>query len=632
MIRCRVLGPVEVSVDGAPPATELLWKKNLGLLLYLALAPGQGRSREHLVGLLWGDKPEQAARHSLNEALRVLRRSAGEAHVRSDTTSVALLAGGVELDTGAFASHEAAERWAEAAALVRGGFLEGLSVPGETGFEDWLAAERAQWDRRAQEVLVRASSEALGVGDAPEATALAERAVRLAPLSGRAAAALMRALAVGGHRGAALERLEAHTAALADQLGTTPDPDVVALGDRIRRGQLGPAPDTPAASVAATRRLPLAGRGGVMARLTGAWAGATAQRRTSVEMILADAGLGKTRLAEEMADRVALEGGVVIRARGMEGDAAAPWSGLIGLGRGGLLEAPGIAAAPAAAHAALAAEIPEWGDRYRGSAGVQAAPMARALTELLRAACDERPLLVVADDCQLLDAESIGALAALPRDLPGAPLLLLLTADPAIPAPPLDGLRAQLGRDVPGGTTTLDVLDRDGLTAMARAVFPAYDAPALERLTRRLAADSAGVPLLAIEILHAVAAGLDLTRESGAWPAPYHTLTQTSPGDLPDTVVAAIRVGYRRLSEPAQAVLAAAAALGGRVTPEQLARAVDLPLPAVHAALDEVEWQRWLSSDARGYAFVAAIVERVIERDMLTPGKRRRIRDGAAPN
>ena len=108
---------------------------------------------------------------------------------------------------------------------------------------------------------------------------------------------------------------------------------------------------------------------------------------------------------------------------------------------------------------------------------------------------------------------------------------------------------------------------------MARAVFPDYDASQLDRLTRRVAADSAGVPLLAIEILHGVSSGLDWERESGAWPAPYHTLTQTTPGDLPDSIIAAVRIGYRRLSDPAQRTLAAAAAFGGRVTAARLARA-----------------------------------------------------------
>ena len=76
MITCRTLGPLAVTVDGAEAPPELLWRKNLGLLVYLARSPRRTRSREHLIGLLWADKQDASARHSLREAVHVLRRSA----------------------------------------------------------------------------------------------------------------------------------------------------------------------------------------------------------------------------------------------------------------------------------------------------------------------------------------------------------------------------------------------------------------------------------------------------------------------------------------------------------------------------------------------------------------------------
>src|SRR2546429_1786803 len=81
----RVLGPARVTVGGAeaPPPPELLWRKHLALLVYLARSPRKSRTREHLVGLLWSDRDEKQARHSLSEALRVLRRGRGEARGRA---------------------------------------------------------------------------------------------------------------------------------------------------------------------------------------------------------------------------------------------------------------------------------------------------------------------------------------------------------------------------------------------------------------------------------------------------------------------------------------------------------------------------------------------------------------------
>src|SRR2546422_9114774 len=93
MIFCRTLGPVAVSVDGGSAPPELLWRKNLALLVYLARSPKRARAREHLIGLLWGDKPEGAARHSLNEAVRVLRRHAGNGGGETEAGQVRLGAG-----------------------------------------------------------------------------------------------------------------------------------------------------------------------------------------------------------------------------------------------------------------------------------------------------------------------------------------------------------------------------------------------------------------------------------------------------------------------------------------------------------------------------------------------------------
>ena len=45
MILCHTLGPVEVTLDGGPAPAELLWRKNLALLIYLARSPRRTRSR-----------------------------------------------------------------------------------------------------------------------------------------------------------------------------------------------------------------------------------------------------------------------------------------------------------------------------------------------------------------------------------------------------------------------------------------------------------------------------------------------------------------------------------------------------------------------------------------------------------
>ncbi len=78
MIECSAVGPLEMTVDGAEPPADLMWRKNSALAVYLARTPGGKRTRDHLIGLLWADSFDEKARHSLRESLRVIRRCAGK--------------------------------------------------------------------------------------------------------------------------------------------------------------------------------------------------------------------------------------------------------------------------------------------------------------------------------------------------------------------------------------------------------------------------------------------------------------------------------------------------------------------------------------------------------------------------
>ena len=90
-------------------------------------------------------------------------------------------------------------------------------------------------------------------------------------------------------------------------------------------------------------------------------------------------------------------------------------------------------------------------------------------------------------------------------------------------------------------------------------------------------------------------------------------------------MVAASRIGFRRLSPSAQRVLAAASVLGDLVAAPLLEKVLSQSPEETALALDELEWHRWLVAEPRGYSFVARLVRRVVERDMLTPGQRRRV-------
>src|SRR6266511_6396780 len=135
-VHCRVLGPARVTVNGADAPPELLWRKHLALLVYLARSPRRSRTREHLAGVLWSDRDEKQARHSLSEALRVLRRALGDERLVADVDQVRLTPDAVALDCDRFAELCERSEWMAAAELVDGEFLEGLAIPEASDFEN----------------------------------------------------------------------------------------------------------------------------------------------------------------------------------------------------------------------------------------------------------------------------------------------------------------------------------------------------------------------------------------------------------------------------------------------------------------------------------------------------------------
>src|SRR5438552_3041698 len=179
------------------------------------------------------------------------------------------------------------------------------------------------------------------------------------------------------------------------------------------------------------RRAPLIGREAPLTRLLEVWAACRQGPRSGIAVIAGDVGLGKTRLLEELVTRARLDGAFAVTVRSVEADRAVPWSGLLGLARGGLGEAPGLAAAPAGALAAVAGLAPEWAERFAAAVrGVAVAPLPHALSDVLRAIVEESPLVLACDDAHWLDRDTVLALSAASRDLARAPLLLVCTVAP----------------------------------------------------------------------------------------------------------------------------------------------------------------------------------------------------------
>ena len=620
MIEIRTLGPLEVRVDGGDAPDDLLWTRNIALLLNLARAPAHRCTRDHAIGLLWPEKEQEKARGSLREALRVLRRCLGEA-LASEGDQLQLTAGAVDLDTDRFDQFVALKDWAGASALVKGEFAEGFGLPDSSAFEDWLLAERLHWSGRSMDVLLRHAEQRLDAGDLFGADEPLRRALALDPLSDRALRAMMRRLALAEDHSAALKLFEQFVERIARERSAPIEPETQQLAERIRRGRRWQLPHV------LSPRVPLFGRDRELSEIITQWREMRSGSRLAVVVIEADPGIGKTRLADEAVARVTLDGGACVATRAVPADRRQHMSGIRAFINAGLVGIPGVAGAPVAALGALAHESAEWGERFPAAArSPSAQSINAALTEVLRVASAEQPLLLVVDDAQWLDEASLDALEIIIRDLKRARLLLLITTTREPATPRLAELRARIGREVPGSVVTPEAFEAADLQALIHWAVPTFSDEQVNRLVRRIAIDSAGIPLLAVEICLAIAEGMDVEHTSGAWPRPLETLDQTMPGDLPQSIVGAIRVGFNCLSPHASSALKAAAVLGGeRLSAARIGRGARLEGPTLNAGLDELEWRRWLVASSLGYSFVARIVCDVVDRDMVTAGERQRI-------
>ena len=69
----RLFGGFEARRSAGPPV--LPTNKARALLAYLACTPGQPHARDQIAALLWGDKEEKQARHSLRQVISSIRKA-----------------------------------------------------------------------------------------------------------------------------------------------------------------------------------------------------------------------------------------------------------------------------------------------------------------------------------------------------------------------------------------------------------------------------------------------------------------------------------------------------------------------------------------------------------------------------
>jgi DNA-binding SARP family transcriptional activator len=579
-VEFRILGPLEAAAGGR--LLDLGRPKQRAVLAILLVHANRTVSLEHLVDELWGEDPPAQAIGSLQAYVSHLRRLLEPARGARTPARVLLsrppgyqiVVAPDGLDAARFQAgaaegrrlleagepDRAADTLGQALALWRGDVL--------ADFPDapFARAERA----RLNELRLGALEDrvAAGLARGHHATLIPEldHLVGAHPYRESLHGLRMLALYRSGRQADALRAYQETRRMLSEELGIDPGPQLDMLHQQIlsHAPQLDRAPALraePAAGVGAARTEPasdpdhtLVGRAEQVSSLERAL-GATVTGRGRLVLLTGEPGVGKTRLAEELARRAT--GVAVAWGRCGEEPGAPPfwpWTQVV---------RELLAGVPADRRPALLApHLPELGAVLPEAVGAQAAAppvvdvevvrfrLCRAVAALLRRLAAERPLLVVIDDLQWADAGSLRLLPVLAGDLGTAPILVVATYRDlgAAGEPGLPDTLAALAR-----LSTVDRVPLSGLTEpdVRRLMTVKLGAEPDQRLVRVVHDRSEGNPFFVLELVRLLGSE---RRLAAAERAAAH--------QVPVGVRDVLRRRLAGLPEQTQAILLVAAVVG----------------------------------------------------------------------
>ena len=305
--------------------------------------------------------------------------------------------------------------------------------------------------------------------------------------------------------------------------------------------------------------------------------------RGSLFLLVGGAGIGKTRLADELGERARRHGFVPYWGRCWETGGAPvywPWIQILReLGR----DQPGAellaAAGRGAAAVAVAQLVPELGAPAGDEAAEPDPAQARfrlfdAVTSLLKGASRARPLCLVLDDLHVSDPSSLALLHFVARNLRGMRALIVGTYRPEEAH-----LQAEAGRvlaDVAREGTYLPLLplERDQIGEMiARSSGRLADPALVEAIART----TEGNPLFIEELLRFLIQRGDFAAGAGA------------PLPVPETIREVLRRRSGRLPAETRDLLGTASVVGRDFSVATLAALAERPPAAVQEALAPAE-------------------------------------------
>ncbi len=432
----RLLGAPEVQVAGSPLALNN--QKARALLFYLAVT-ARSHTRDHLAALLWSESSDSDARHSLRSDLyrlrQALRPGNAEAALISDGELVALRSTEYDCDVIRFrrlVTEQDERALNEAVGLYRGALLEGFSLGDAPLFDEWVRFEESTLSRACLQALDRLADWAEARQAWTEAIGYVQRIVQLDPLSEEAQQRLIGFYVRNHAVGSALRQYQQFEATLKQELDAMPSAVTRLLIDEAlrQRHAAGSYPGTSFHSAThLSPSLPFVGRDQSLARLQAIGQDPLAGRGVTV-LLQGEAGIGKTRLVDELTDRLSTDPPHWLVLRG----SCSPFDDLLSYG-------PFLEAFQSAAAGDLTGLLTE----PRASALDARGRFFYQVLQALRALTLNGPLLLAIDDLQWANSSTLNLFGFLATRLRHIPVMLIGTVQSADAIPALQRL-ITLGR------------------------------------------------------------------------------------------------------------------------------------------------------------------------------------------
>lgn len=624
MLLLRLLGGLSLSMNGSRltgPATQ---RHRLALLALLAGTRSRRHSRDRLVAWLWPERDIDHARNLLNQGVHALRRTIGETAVISDQSDLRLDPVALACDVDAFEDAVAAGELERAVALYTGPFLDGFHLPEASEFEHWVTGERERLRRVYTRSLERLAESA---EERREWRTAAERwraLVAEEPYDARATLRLMRALERGGDRAGALREAQRHAQVLHDEFEAVPDPEIVAVADRLRRVASGARDEAPNATDDGSRATLVAASAAIVApslvgrtvewgELMREWHAAKSGLPRCL-LISGVAGIGKTCLVEEFVRWTDGSDAATATARCYGTVGRLPYAPLADWLRTPSLRER-VMTLPEVWRAELAELLPEVANGGPDVGSRRDVPRIEARRRFfeatVRAIADApHPLLLVLDDIQWADRDTLEWIRYLLRG-PG-PLRVLVVATLRLGEVPLekrlDDVLLDLRRDGRLHEILLEPLDPADTATLGAAIAGATLDPAE---ARALHVETEGHPLYIVESMRAIA-----VRRDGALPSAAASGSRAASSGtrqpLPERVLATIEARLAQLSAPCRTIVGVAAVIGREFRVDLLSEASAIDEEGVAAALEELLARRLVRERADGvYDFGHANIREV---------------------